>query len=178
MIIDILLVILMLFLLLCSALWAYLLIFMLWYKVPLISTSKKVINAALEMAVIKPGQTAVELGCGWAPFLFAAERAEPKAHYIGIEVLKPIVWLNRFRVKKRSIRFITEDFFEADLHTAHVIYCYLWDTIMADLYLKKWSSLRPGCRLISYDFPLKTLTPDKTLKFGKSTLYLYVKKSD
>lgn len=176
MIIDTLLLTLMVFLLLCSAFWAYLLGFMLWYKVPLISTSKTVIKAALAFADIKADNQVYELGCGWAPFLFMAAKQEPSAKYLGVEVLKPILWLNRLRAKHLPIAFINQDFFKLDLTNADVIYCYLWDTIMADLYAKKWDNLKPGCRLISYDFPIKPLTPDKTLKFGKSTLYLYIKR--
>jgi hypothetical protein len=174
--IDFFLLVLLVILLLGTVFWTYLLFFMLRYKVPLISTSKKVLTKALQWAEIQPNQTVIELGCGWAPFLFMAEKVVPKAHYIGVEVLKPIVWYNRFKAKNRSLRFITQDFFAADLHTADVIYCYLWDTIMADFYEKKWETLKPGCRLISFDFPLKSLQAEKTHPFGKSTLYLYIKK--
>jgi hypothetical protein len=176
MIIDILLILLLIFLLLCSFFWAYLLVFVVRYKVPLISTSKKVIEAALEMAEIKPKDTVIELGCGWAPFLFTAAKSEPKAKYIGVEVLRPILWRNRMKAKGLPMQFLNQDFFKTDLSQADVIYCYLWDTIMADLYDQKWNSLKPGCRVVSYDFPIKKLTPDKKIKLGKSTLYLYVKK--
>ncbi|NCP66856.1 class I SAM-dependent methyltransferase [bacterium] len=176
MMIDFLLIALLVVLLMGTVFWTYLLVFMFRYKVPLISTSKTVINQALEFAEIKPGQTVFELGCGWAPFLFTAAKAEPNAKYIGVEVLKPILWINRFKAKNQPIEFINQDFFTLDLSQADVIYCYLWDTIMADIYTKKWSTLKPGFRLISYDFPIKKLTPKKTVKLGKSTLYLYVKK--
>lgn len=176
MIVDILLIALLIFLLLCSIFWAYLLLFVLWYKVPLISTSKKVITKALILADIKPNETVIELGCGWAPFLFMAAKQQPKAAYLGVEVLKPILWCNRFKAKNQPLKFINQDFFKVDLEKADVIYCYLWDTIMDKIYREKWNTLKPGCRVISYDFPLQKLTPQKIEKMGKSTLYLYIKK--
>ena len=175
MIIDILLIILLIFLLLSSVFWAYLLVYMLWYRVPLISTCKTVIVAALKLADIKPNQLVVELGCGWAPFLFTAAKQEPQARYLGIEVIKIVLWWNRWKARHLPIKFKNQDFFSVDLESADVIYCYLWDTIMADIYRKKWGHLKRGCRLVSYDFPIKALTPDQTIKIGKSTLYLYVK---
>lgn len=175
MIIDILLILFALFLLLCSVFWAYLLLFMLWYRVPLISTSKPVIRAAVKLADIKPKEQVVELGCGWAPFLFTAAKQEPQAHYLGIEVINLVLWWNRFKARRRPIKFTNQDFFTADLSQADVIYGYLWDTIMAEFYEQKWSTLKQGCRVISYDFPIKKLTPEKTVKLGKSTLYLYIK---
>ncbi len=175
MIIDILLVILSVFLFLCCVFWSYLLIYMLRYKVPLISTSKTIINEALNLADIKPNQTVFELGCGWAPFLFTAAKQEPEAKYIGIEVISLVLRVSRFRAKRLPNTFKSEDFFNVDLSDADVIYCYLWDTIMADIYEKKWAELKPGARLVTFEFPLKALTPDKKISFGKSTLYLYVK---
>ena len=176
MFVDLLLIVLLFFLLLCSLFWSYLLIFMLWYKVPLISTSKTVIRQALALAEIKPNHTVIELGCGWAPFLFTAATQEPKAHYLGVEVLKPILWRNRLKAKNLPLKFINQNFFNVDLTDADVIYCYLWDTIMAQIYEQKWDTLKPGCRVVSFDFPIKTLTPEKTIKIGKSTLYLYIKR--
>lgn len=176
MIIDILLIILLIFLLLSSVFWAYLLVYMLWYRVPLISTSKGVIEAALKLADLKPNQFVVELGCGWAPFLFSAAAQEPKAKFLGIEVIKIVLWWNRFKARSLPIEFKNQDFFKIDLEQADVIYCYLWDTIMADIYAQKWKELKPGARLISYDFPIKALEPNEVVKMGKSTLYLYIKK--
>lgn len=176
MIIDILLIILLIFLLLSSVFWAYLLVYMLWYRVPLISTSKPVIEAALKLADIKPHQLVVELGCGWAPFLFNAAKQEPKAKYLGVEVIKIVLWWNRFKARTLPIEFKNQDFFTIDLSQADVIYCYLWDTIMADIYRKKWKELKPGARLISYDFPIRALEPNAVVKMGKSKLYLYIKK--
>ena len=175
MIIDILLLVLLVFLVLCSAFWAYLLVFVLWYKVPLISTSKTVLKEALMLADIKSGEKVVELGCGWARFLFMAAKAEPKADYLGIEVLKPVLWRNRIKAKNLPITFQNKDFFRVDFSEADVIYCYLWDSIIAQIYEQKWSELKPGSRLVSYDFPIKALTPKETVKLGKSTLYLYTK---
>lgn len=175
MFINSLLIILLIFLLLATAFWTYLLVYMFWYKVPLISTSKAVITAALRLADIKPQQQVFELGCGWGPFLFAAQNLEPKAYYIGYDVLRPVLWVNRWRAKHKNITFMRGDFFKTDLSKTDVIYCYLWDTIMADFYTKKWPNLKPGCKVLSYDFPIKNLEPKETVKFGKSTLYLYVK---
>jgi len=174
MIIDLFLILLLIALLCATAFWTYLLVYMLWYKVPLISTAKNVTFKALELAEIKPNQQVLDLGCGWSPFLFAAAKKEPQTHYTGYDVLTPVLWINRWRAKN-NITFVRGDFFKADLSEADVIYCYLWDTIMADFYIQKWPSLKKGVRVISYDFPLKKLKPVKTVNFGKSTLYLYVK---
>lgn len=181
MLIDAFLIVLAIFLLLCVGFWTYLLVYLLWYRVPLISTSQAVIAQALRLADIKPNDQVVELGCGWAPFLFAAHKLEPQADYIGYDVLAPVLWLNtkftqvRTPKKIKPIKFKQGNFFALDLSQADVIYCYLWDTVMERIHAQIWPTLKPGTRLVSYDFPIKKLTPQQTIKVGRGTVYLYVK---
>lgn len=174
MILDAFLILLLIVLLLATVFWTYLLAYLLWYRVPLISTNKKTIEKALELAQIKPHESVVELGCGWAPFLFTAQRQAPNAVYTGYDVLRPVLWLNNWKAKGQ-INFVRGDFFKADLSKSDVVYCYLWDTVMEQIYAQHWPTFKNGTRLVSYDFPIKNLEPQRTVKLGKSTLYLYKK---
>ena len=174
MLLDALLIALLVFLLFSTAFWTYLLVYLLWYRVPLISTRQPIIQAALKLADIQPGQQVVELGCGWAPFLFTAQAAHPQASYQGLDVLWPVIAYNRWRANSK-ITFKKTNFFNEDLSQADVIYCYLWDTVMEQIYRQKWSELKTGAKLISYDFPLKDLQPQHIVKDNGSHLYLYVK---
>lgn len=174
MLLDTFLVFLLIVLLLCCAFWTYLLVYLLYYRVPLISTGKNVTQTALDLAQIKPGEQVVDLGCGWSPFLFAAYSREPGAHYTGYDVLWPVLAYNRWRAKGR-IKFEQSDFFKVDLSQTDVVYCYLWDTVMQRLYEEKWPTLKPGTRLVSYDFPIKNLESQQVVAVGKGKVYLYVK---
>ncbi len=177
MILDIFLLIFLLFTCLACLFWFYLLVYLMIYKVPLVSTQKKVIAEMVKLAKLKTGQKVYDLGCGFAPTLFYAAKIGPKNQYIGYDVLRPVLWYNQFKntFLNYPIEFVCGDFFMADLEEADVIFCYLWDTVMVRIYEEKWESLKKGAILISHDFSIPALKPKSTKKVGRSKIYVYQK---
>ncbi len=131
----------------------------------------------IELAEVEENQVICEIGCGFAQLLFLLVQGKPKNTYIGIDVLGPVIWFNTLKARflQRDICFKKQNFFKADLSENDIIFCYLWDSIMEDLYVKKWEEFKPGMKLISHDFPIKKLRPVVTQKIGRSTVYVYQK---
>jgi SAM-dependent methyltransferase len=130
-----------------------------------------------ELAQLKPGQVAYDLGCGSGTILFAAAKAEPRAKLIGYEVIRPLVWWGRFRNLRlqTNIKFYCANFFKSDLSEADVIFCYLFPGLMERFYREIYPTLRPGTRIISHGFLLSNLEPVKEVCVGKARLWMYEK---
>lgn len=96
------------------------------------------------------------------------------------------------RIRKRlgftGLTFLSEDFFEADLHEATVIY--LYGTSMQDSEIKKltakFSDLRKGTKIITVSFPLSDYLDEKHFElmkcfpveypWGPADVYMQIKK--
>jgi len=86
------------------------------------------------------------------------------------------------------LTFLSEDFFEADLHEATVIY--LYGTSMQDSEIKKltakFSDLRKGTKIITVSFPLSDYLDEKHFElmkcfpveypWGPADVYMQIKK--
>lgn len=155
----------------------YAVILLFYYKAPLIPTDKRIAKKMVELAKVKPKNRVYDLGCGFGSILFCAYKVEPKAQYIGYEILKPVVWLNRKRAQffKQPVTFNDTDFFNSDISDADVIFLYLWDSLMERFYEEKYSSLKSGTRIISHGFQIRDLEPLKIEKVGRAKIYFYQK---
>src|SRR3989339_1208311 len=144
---------------------------------PFISTRPQAIDkivADLEL----PGKAVVyELGCGKAPLLRALSRKYPQADLIGIEN-EPIPYLIasiQVNLAKTNIRIKRKNLFNISLADADAVYCYLNPKMMAALQKKFQDECRGGTIIISYQFPMPDLKPEKTLeiKGKKEVVYFY-----
>ncbi len=132
--------------------------------VPFISSPKKHFDRVLEEANLKPGQKVYDLGCGKAHFLVRASK-KFGLRGEGYEMSLAPYWWGRFNVfvNKADVKLHCQNFFKADLHDADLIYCYLFPEVMAKLSPKFKAELKPGAKVISYDFRIPDLTPAKEI---------------
>ncbi|MCF7846571.1 MAG: class I SAM-dependent methyltransferase [Candidatus Gracilibacteria bacterium] len=141
--------------------------------IPFVPTSKPVAQKMVELAELDAEKKFVDLGCGEGTLVRMAGKSG--AHGVGYELILPLVWLCRGanRLQKRPIEFRTEDFFQAELKEFDVIFCYLWPNAMKKFWTTFEGKLKPGARIISHQFPIENLTPEKTEIVGKSKIFVY-----
>ena len=177
MIINFLLIVVTLFFLLCVGFFLYTAVKLFQTRVPLISTEKKVREAMLNLAKIGEKQIIYELGSGFGILLRQASAEHPQNTFIGYELLRPAVWIARIlnKIQSQKALFHIQDFFTADLKDADVILAYLWPSIMDRIYEEIWPHLKPGTKIISHSFAIKSLQPEKMVQVGAKKVYLYVK---
>lgn len=81
--------------------------------------------------------TVYEMGSGWGDFSFVIEKYNPKK-IIGFELSPIHLWYSQIksRLKKSNIKFLAEDFFEAKIEDADIIYVYLVPAVAEKLWQK------------------------------------------
>lgn len=142
-----------------------------------VSTSRVKIAAFMEAVPMKAGQLLVDLGCGDGRVLRQA-RSRYGIRAVGYE-LNPMAYfrarLRCFGVKGVQVKW--QNFWTADLSEADVVFCYLFPDVMRILAGKLRSELKPGAVIVSCNFALPGLAPDRVLRPGNSLhndpIYIY-----
>jgi len=142
-----------------------------------VSTSRAKIAAFIKAVPMKDDQTLVDLGCGDGRVLREAKKRYG-VRTIGYEV-NPLACLKAqlcsFGPNKIEIR--RENFWEADLSGADVIFCYLYPDVMKKLAGKITAGLKPGAVVVSSNFALPGYVPSRVLRLESSRhndpMYIY-----
>ena len=129
-----------------------------------VSTSRVKIAAFMEAVPMKAGQMLVDLGCGDGRVLREV-RKRYGVRTIGYEI-NPIAYLKArlFSIGRSKIKIKCQNFWEADLSGADVVFCYLYPDVMKKLAAKLKSGLKPGAIVVSSNFPLPEHIPNKILR--------------
>ena len=142
-----------------------------------VSTSRKKIAAFVDAVPMKAHQRLVDLGCGDGRVLREARRRYG-VQTIGYEI-NPLAYLKArfFSFGCSNIKIKRQNFWEADLSGADVIFCYLYPDVMRKLAAKFKSGLKPGAIVVSSNFPLPEFIPQKVLRLQNSLhndpIYVY-----
>ena len=133
-----------------------------------VSTARVRVRAFLDTVDMRPGQLLVDLGCGDGRVLRAARRRY-KIRAEGYE-LNPLAYLKArlLSVRQSRIRIRMKNFWDADLSHADVVFCYLFPDVMPKLSRKLRKELKPGCFVVSCNFPLPDLSPETILRPGNN----------
>ncbi len=129
-----------------------------FYKLPWVPTAKARARRALEMAKLQQGEVLYDLGAGDGRILLMGAE-EFGAQAVGIEA-SPLqyifTWLRcYFSGSRPNIRVRRENFYQADLSDADVIFAYLTPAHASRLQGRLAGQLKPGARVvaIAFDFP-------------------------
>jgi SAM-dependent methyltransferase len=135
-----------------------------------VSTSRAKISAFINAVPMTAGQMLVDLGCGDGRVLREAQKRYG-VRTVGYEI-NPLAYLKAriFSFGSNKIKIRRQNFWEADLSDADVVFCYLYPDVMNRLATKLVDSLKPGAVVVSSNFSLPGLVPSKILKL-ESSLY-------
>jgi hypothetical protein len=117
-----------------------------------------------------------ELGAGQAGFLRRFEEKYKNAELVGVEYSLIPYLISKFQLGLFGSKIIIQkkNFFKIDLSDADVIYCYLSSKTMKTLEKKFQKECKKGTVIISYQFIMPNLKPDKILELGEfSRVYVY-----
>jgi len=126
---------------------------------PYLPTLRPQVQAALQLADLKQGETLIELGCGDGKVLIAA--AQAGANAVGYELnplLALVAWL-RTRRYRRQVRIVWGDFWRANWPRADVIFTFLLPRYMEKLDKKCIQYKHKPVKLVSFAFRISGKSP-------------------
>jgi precorrin-6B methylase 2 len=146
-----------------------------------VPTPEPVVAKMLEMADVKKTDVLYDLGCGDCRIpVTAAKKFGCKA--FGYDIDPQRVKESQENIKKNKVGDLVaveeKDIFTLDLSPANVVTLYLLPSLNVKL-IPQLEKLKPGCRIVSHDFDMKGVKPDKVFEFkGKDdyfshTIYLW-----
>jgi SAM-dependent methyltransferase len=148
---------------------------------PFVASPQRIVDRMLEIASIKPNETVFDLGCGDGRILFqAAQKYQAKG--VGIEIDEKLVQSTSSRVVEMGlqnrVRIQQGNLMDADLSSADVVTIYLLTQSNELLRPRLEKMLRPGTRVVSYDYVVPGWKPkriDRTAETanGGHLIYLY-----
>ena len=145
-----------------------------------VPTPDDVVAKMLEMADVKKTDLLYDLGCGDGRIVVtAAKKVGCKAK--GFDVDPQRIKESLENVKKNKVgnlvKIEQKDIFTLDLSPANVVTLYLLPSLNVKL-IPQLEKLKPGSRIVSHDFDMRGVIPDREEKFkdkdGNShTVYLW-----
>ncbi len=148
--------------------------------VQFVPTPQVVVDKMLELAEVKKSDLVYDLGCGDGRILVtAAKRYGCKA--VGYDIDRQCVKESLENARKNNVANLVtveeKDIFTLDLSKANVITLYLLPKLNVKL-IPQLEKLKPGSRIVSHDFDMKGVKPDKvvtvTLKEDDSEHKVYL----
>ena len=132
-----------------------------------VPTPHDVVAKMLETAKVKKADVVYDLGCGDGRIVVtAAKKFGCKA--TGFDIDPQRIREARENVKKSGVGDLVQikkqDIFKLDLSPANVITLYLLPSLNVKL-IPQLEKLAPGSRIVSHDFDMEGVTPDKVINF-------------
>ncbi len=133
----------------------------------------------IDTSIEREGGPIFELGSGWGSLLIPLAKMHPRRKIVGYE-LSIMPWLTSVMFIKvlglKNVKVYRQNFLNADLSGASVIFCYLFPAGMNTLEKKLNTENEKPEYLISNNFSLSTRQPIKVIQLTdlyKSPVYLY-----
>ncbi len=142
-----------------------------------VSTSRAKIAAIINAVPMKADQILVDLGCGDGRVLREVQKRYG-VRTVGYEV-NPLAYLKArlLSIGSNNIKIKRENFWQADLSQADVVFCYLYPDVMKRLAIQLAASLKPGAVIVSSNFSLPGFVPSRVIRLANSLcsdpIYIY-----
>jgi len=146
-----------------------------------VPTPQEVVDKMLELAEVKKDDLVYDLGCGDGRIVVTAAK-KYGCRGVGYDINPKRIKESLENVEKNNVgnlvRIEQEDIFTLDLSEANVITLYLLPSLNVKL-IPQLEKLKPGSRIVSHDFDMRGVTPDKVVKinsdneYSEHTIYLW-----
>ncbi len=138
-----------------------------------VPTPQEVVDKMLELAEVKKDDLVYDLGCGDGRIVVtAAKKYGCKA--VGYDIARERVKESLANVEKNNVghlvRIEQRDIFTLDLSKANVITLYLLPELNVKL-IPQLKKLKPGSRIVSHDFDMRGVKPDKVVEVNSDGEY-------
>ena len=141
-----------------------------------VPTPQSIVKQMLKLANVKQGDVVYDLGCGDGRVVITVAK-----HYgvraVGIDIDPERINQSMENARKAGVgdrvSFRNEDLFEADIGEATVVTLYLLNKLNLKLRPKLWKELKPGTRIVSYNFHMGEWPPEKQIEVLSGTIYLW-----
>jgi precorrin-6B methylase 2 len=131
-----------------------------------IPTPHDVVERMLQLAAVRKDDVLYDLGCGDGRIVVAAAKRYG-CRAVGVDIDPLRVRDARRNVRENHVEHLVTikegDLFKVDLSEATVVTLYL-STRYNEKLLPQLSRMRPGSRVVSHRFGMKTLEPDKVVR--------------
>ena len=147
---------------------------------PYIPTPQEAVDRMLEAAHVKPGDVVYDLGGGDGRIVITAAQ-KFGARGVGVEIGSDLCRKARERIKSLGLEdrvsMVEDSALRVDLSAADVVTMYLLTSSNERLKPNLEKYLKPGARVVSYEFPIRGWKPVRVivLQTGKTEhrIYLY-----
>ena len=146
-----------------------------------VPTPEKVVEKMLELAQVTKDDVLYDLGCGDGRIVVTAAK-DYGCKAVGYELHAGRVRKSMENVAKNNVGHLAQieqkDIFTLDLSKANVITLYLLPELNVRL-IPQLEKLKPGSRIVSHDFDMKGVKPDKIVELSveddwdQHTIYLW-----
>lgn len=138
-----------------------------------VPTPQEVVDKMLELAEVKKDDIVYDLGCGDGRIVVTAAK-KYGCKCIGYDINPKRIKESLENVEKNNVgdlvKIEQEDIFTLDLSKANVITLYLLPSLNVKL-IPQLEKLKPGSRIVSHDFDMRGVTPDKVVKINSDNEY-------
>ena len=148
---------------------------------PYIPTPQALVDKILEAGHVKPGDVVYDLGSGDGRIVITAAQ-KFGARAVGVEIRPDLCRIATERIKalglEDRVRMVQGNALHVDLSQADVVTMYFLTSSNELMKPHLESSLKPGARVVSTEFPIKGWHPAETVKVkagerAEHTLYVY-----
>jgi SAM-dependent methyltransferase len=143
-----------------------------------VTTPHEVVDEMLRLAAVTRNDVVYDLGSGDGRIVIAAAR-DFGARAVGVDIDQQLIKESEQNARiagvSDRVRFVEQDLFRIDLSEATVVTCFLLPGLNEMLAPKLMEELPPGARIVSHMFDMGEWLPDKTVRVGESTIYLWVR---
>jgi SAM-dependent methyltransferase len=144
-------------------------------------TPQLIVEELLKMAGVNRNDVVYDLGCGDGRFVITAAK-KYGARGVGIDIdperIKESNQNARIAGVLDKVKFIEGDLFETDFREATVVALYLLPDLNMQLRPTLLKDLKPGTRVVSYEFDMYDWQPDKMGRLGRNKYYSWVIPAD
>ncbi len=131
-----------------------------------VPTPQEVVDKMLELAEVKKTDLVYDLGCGDGRIVVTAAK-KYGCRAVGFDIDPKRIEESLENVKKNKVEKLVkieeQDIFKLDLSPANVITLYLLPELNEKL-IPQLEKLKPGSRIVSHDFRMKGVKPDKMVE--------------
>lgn len=146
-------------------------------ETPWVPTPDDVIATMLRLTRVTAKDVVYDLGCGDGRIVIAAAR-DFHARGVGIDIeperIREAKEAARAAKVTRRVRFLRQDLHQARIGEASVVTIYLFTKVIARLKPKLLAELKPGTRIVSYQFNgMGDWQPDEVASQHQYPVYLW-----